>query len=415
MTLLKWRGLLLVGLAAIAWSPPAAADEREPLSLREALARSGVEQEGAAPTNPRISGPRQDVAAAAALVDQADTRPNPSISLEAENVAGTGVFSGLDATEYSLTANLPIELGGKRRARVQTAQAEFAATQLRGEMAVAELGWMVRQRYVDAVAAEARVDLLRDIRERDVELARIAQALVENGREPPLRAMRARSALAETEADLIAAQAEALAARQALGALWSDETAPSVPSTFPAIEPPDHLMAGHSGLRLRIAAAEREAAEAQVARERTLAVPDPRVSAGVKRFEESGDQAFVVGVSVPLPIWNRNQGNVAAAQARARAASAREAIALADYRQDVAQARADYLAAEARARTLSKESLPQAEEALRLAQIGYRNGKFPLIEVLAAAETRDGIRREIIAASAKQGRAAALLIRLAAQ
>ena len=135
----------------------------------------------------------------------------------------------------------------------------------------------------------------------------------------------------------------------------------------------------------------------------------------MKRFEESDDQAFVVGVSVPLPFWNRNQGNIAAAQARARAATAREAVALADYRQAVAQARADYLSAEAKAQTLADESLPQAEEALRLAEIGYRNGRFPLIEVLAAAEARDDIRRALIDAREMQGRAAARLIRLAAQ
>jgi cobalt-zinc-cadmium efflux system outer membrane protein len=144
-------------------------------------------------------------------------------------------------------------------------------------------------------------------------------------------------------------------------------------------------------------------------------VPDPTVSAGVKRFEESNDNAFVVGVSIPLPLRNRNQGSVAAAQARARAAGAREAVAMADYRQEVAQARADYLSAEAKSTTLEERSLPQAEEALRLAEIGYRNGKFPLLEVLAAADTRDSIRRSIIDAREAQGAAAARLIRLAAQ
>src|SRR5690606_5662061 len=128
--------------------------------------------------------------------------------------------------------------------------------------------------------------------------------------------------------------------------------------------------------------------------------------------EESNDQAFVVGISIPLPLWNRNQGNVAAAQARARSAAARQAVALSDYRQAVAEARADYLAAEAKADTLEAESLPRAEEALRLVEIGYREGKFALIEALSAGEARDGIRRALIDAREAQGRAAALLIRL---
>lgn len=415
MKLLKWRGALSMGLALLAW--PAAAQTDDVVTLSEALARATGSPEAANPeaTNPRLVGPREDARAAEALVDQARLRPNPEVSLEAENVAGTGVFSGLRSSEYTLSAGLPLELGGKRRARIGAAQAELNVAQLRGQLAEATLGFMVRERYVTAVAANARVVLAQDILDRNRELVRIAGALVEAGREPPLRALRARAALAEAEAELKAAQADALAARFALGALWSTEAPPQVGATFPDIQPPHELLASYSGLDPRIASAERAAAEADIARQRSMGIPDTTVSAGVRRFEESNDQAFVVGVSIPLPVLNRNQGNVAAAQARARAAGAREAVALADYRQEVAKARADYLAAQAKSETLEKDSLPQAEEALRLSEIGYRNGKFPLIEVLSAADTRDSIRRSLIDAREAQGRAAAQLIRLAAQ
>ena len=325
------------------------------------------------------------------------------------------MFSGLRASEYTLSAGLPLELGGKRRARVGAALAELNVAELRGQLAQADLALTVRERYVAAVAANARVELGQDILDRNRELVRIATALVDAGREPPLRALRAQAALAEAEAELKASQADALAARFALGALWSTDTPPQVAATFPDIRPPHDLLADYSGLDTRVATAERRAAEAQIARERSLGVPDTTVSAGIRRFEESNDQAFVVGVSIPLPVRDRNQGNVAAAQARARAAGAREAVALADYRKEVAKARADYLAAEAKSETLAKDSLPQAEEALRLAGIGYRNGKFPLIEVLSAADTRDSIRRSLIDAREAQGRAAAKLIRLAAE
>lgn len=411
----KWA-VRFGGLALIAWPSWACAQDDALLSLNEALQRSGVAAAGAADsTNPRIVGPQQDVAAAEALIEQAGLRPNPQVSLEVENIVGTGMFSGLQASEYTMAAELPLELGGKRRARIEAAEAEFAVAQLQGEFALAELGLVVRQRYVTAVAAQARVELFEDILERERELARIAGALVDAGREPPLRALRAQATLAETEAELKAAQADALAARYALGALWGEEEAPEVPASFPDIEPPYELLADYAGLQTQVAAAERRAAEAEIGRERTLRVPDPTVSAGVKRFEESNEQAFLVGVSVPLPLFNRNQGNIAAAQARARAAAARESVARLEYRQAVIDARADYLAAEARAETLETDSLPQAEEALRLVQIGYRNGRFPLLEVLSAAEARDTIRQSLIEAREARERAAARLIGLAAQ
>jgi cobalt-zinc-cadmium efflux system outer membrane protein len=415
MTLLNWRGALVWGLALLAW--PVAAQTDGVLTLPEALERAmGPSGSGdSSSDNPRLIGPREDTRAAEALVDQARLRPNPEISLEVENIAGSGVYSGVNSSEYTLSANLPLEIGGKRGARVRAAQADLALTQLRGELSRAELGQFIRERFVVAVAAQARVEVAQGIVDRDRELARIARALVESGREPPLRSLRAQSALAEAEAELKAAQADALASRFALGALWSDEGAPAVSSAFPDIKPPQELLVGYNGLEPRVAAAEREVAEAEAAHQRTLGLPDPTFSAGVRRFEESDDNAFVLGVSVPLPLFNRNQGNISAAEARARSARAREAVARADYRQTVAQTRADYLAAEAKAGTLEEKSLPQAEEALRLAEIGYRNGKFPLIEVLAAADARDAIRRSLIDAREAQGRAAARLIRLAAQ
>lgn len=416
MTSLKLRGALMSGLALLAWQAPAAAQSSSPLSLEDALQRSGVAgPEGSIATNPRIVGPQEDIQAAQALVRQAGLRPNPEVSLEVEDFAGTGDLSGLQATEVTLAASLPIERGGKRQARLRAAETEVRVAELRGELALADLGLIVRERYVGAVGAQARVELAEDILERNRELARIAGALVEAGREPPLRRLRAQAALAEAEAELKAAQAEALASRLALASLWAEEAAPQISPTFPNIDPPDELLVGYEALQPRLAAAEREALQAAAARERTLRVPDPIVSAGVRRIQEYDDQAFLVGVSIPLPLRNRNQGNVAAAEARARGAAAREAVTLADFRQEVAQARADYLAAEAQADTLESESLPQAEEALRLSQIGYRNGRFPLLEVLSAAEARDNIRRSLIDAREQKDRAAARLIRLAGQ
>ena len=141
----------------------------------------------------------------------------------------------------------------------------------------------------------------------------------------------------------------------------------------------------------------------------------PRFPTVIRALSGRALNAFVVGVSIPLPFSNRNQGNIASAEANLRAATAREAVALADYELAVARARAAYLAAEARVETLSATSLPQAEEALRLVRIGYSNGRFPLIEVLAAADARDAIREALIAAQQDRGQAAAELIRLAAQ
>ena len=417
MFAISWRAVPVWGLILALSTGPASAQDPRVVTLDDALELSGVAAEADAPTtNPRLVGPRAETDAAVALVDQASLSPNPEVSFDVENVAGSGAFSGLQSTEYTLSVGQRLELGGKRSARIGAAEAQAELASLRADLTTVELGRLVRERYLAAAAAAARVELAEDVVARSEELARIAGVLVEVGREPPLRALRADAALAEARASLVEAEAESLSARTALATLWAGGEAPLVLAEFPDIVPPASLISeAQESLTYRVARAESTAAAAEIERQRSLRIPDPTVSAGVRRFGESGDNAFLVGVSIPLPFRDRNQGNIAAAEARLRAANAREAVALADYEQAVATARARYLGAEARVETLSQTSLPQAEEALRLVRIGYRNGRFPLIEVLAAAEARDTIREALIAAREQRGLAAAELIGLAAQ
>lgn len=417
MSAIRWRGVLIAGLSLAAIATPVAAQELELLSLEDALSLAGVAEGIPGPaTNPRLIGPQAETDAARALIEQARLRPNPEVSFEAENFAGSGAFSGLRATEYTLSVGQRLELGGQRGARIRSAEAEARVTALQGDYSTAELALTVRERYVAATAAVARLELARDIVERNRELARIARVLVDVGREPPLQALRAEATLAEALAELEAAQATDLAARSALAALWGDSgLPPEIDSAFTEIEPPANFLTMEGALPLRVAQAQREAARTEIDRERSLARLDPVVSAGIRRFEDSNETAFLIGVTVPLPFANRNQGNIAAAEARMRAAAAREAVVRADFELALSQTRSRYRAAETRVDTLSQASLPQAEEALRLVQIGYNNGRFPLIEVLAAAEARDGIREALIQAQNDRALLAAQLIWLATQ
>ncbi len=178
MPAIKWRGALIAGLTLAAIVTPVAAQERELLTLDEALGRTGVVAEPAnTELNPRIVGPRAEAEAAQALVGQARLRPNPEISLEVENIAGSGAFSGLSATEYTLAVGQRLELGGKRGTRVEAARAQAQLADLRADLAGAELGFLVRERYVAAAAAASRVELALDVVERNEELARIAGLL----------------------------------------------------------------------------------------------------------------------------------------------------------------------------------------------------------------------------------------------
>ena len=157
MSAIHWRGVLLGGLFLAAQATTVAAQERELLTLEAALARAGiVDSADEPPENPRLIGPRAEADAARALVDQARLRPNPEIAFEAENIAGSGAFSGLQATEYTLSLSQRLELGGKQGARVRAAQAEARVATLSGALSVAQLGRSVRERYVEAGSTPPR-------------------------------------------------------------------------------------------------------------------------------------------------------------------------------------------------------------------------------------------------------------------
>ena len=399
--------LMAGALALLPFSATALAQDA-PLSLNEALALAGVEA-------PTIEAADADAQAARDLERQAGLLPNPDLSIELENVAGSGVYQGLQSNEITVALGQRIELGGKRSARISAARAQTSIAELVWAQTRAELGYLVRTRFAEAAAASGRVSLARQSAVRAAELARIARELVDAGREPPLRALRAEANLGEAKAEVTREVADELNARLALVTVWSASKPPAAIDGDYDMRVPATVTDTASVLAMRRAEAELAAAEAVLRRERSFRIPDIVLSAGIRRFEESNDQAFVAGAAITLPFFNRNQGNVASARARISAARARRDLAFAEAAQSLSAARTTLSAAEARVEVLRNSTLPQADEALRLTEISYRNGRSELVELLAAADARDASQASLIEARLARDIAAATLIRAAAQ
>jgi len=375
-------------------------------TLEEALQRAGVE-------SPQISISEAEIDIAEGNERQAGIGPNPEVSLEVENVAGSGAFSGLRSNETTLMLTQPIELGGKRGARVRAAEARSIVAEFDAQIAQADLALLVRQRYTDAVTAKEQMELARDVLERSTELYRIANELVIAGREPPLRAIRAQAALGNAETNLAIAEADYLNARLALAELWGASSPPETIETLWLN--PDNVTVAQDitdSLTMRRANAELLAAEAAVERERRSAVPDLNIGAGIRRFEESNDTAFTVGASMAIPLRNRNQGSIAAASAEARATEGRMLLMRLQLQREYSTLLNRVDALQQRVETIESLVLPLAEEALDLARTGYRYGKFNLIDVLDAAATRDDARNTLISAREDLAKSTASLVRL---
>ena len=401
---LSLRAALLAG-ALIASSGAAYA---EPVSLAQALTQ-GAEQ------SPRIAEAKAKAAAAEARARQAGASPNPELSVEVENFAGTGVFQGLRSTETTLAISQRIELGGKRSARVSVAKAERDFAFLSYKAAIADLERDIRIAHADLRAAADRAVLARDNVGGSQELARTAGILVDAGRDPPLRQLRAEATLAEAKAEQARTYSELLSARRLLadliGSSDPDLSASEADAeTTPANLPPDTVT-----LDEQLKVAERDVAQARIKVAKADAVPDITASGGLRRFAGGKETALVAQVSIPIPIRDRNLGNIQAAQSDSIAAES----ALARARREESRTRYDTRlllgAAEVRYEALAGSGISQAEEALRLARIGYNAGKFSLLELLDAQTALTSAKLNLIEARLDRARALAALIRANAQ
>lgn len=392
-------------------APEAAVPVRTgPLPSRLTLAEALEEAEA---RSPALAAARAEVEAARGRLRQAKFRFNPALSVDVENFSGTGPYSGFNGTETTVSVNQRLDIGGRRKARMTLADAELAAQEYRFAIARADLGQQVRNLFALGVAARESLTLARENEERARELARIASELVDVGKEPPLRGLRAEAALAQATAALRAAEADELTARRSLAALFGVEVPPSELVGSDMLSPPISVDA-MATLDVRLAEAERVIADAQLRQARAEGRLDPYVGIGVRQLRETGDRALVANLTVPLPVFDRNQGNVAAARSGVQAAEARRNSALANTQAEIANARAALAAAEARVVALEGSGIGQAREALRLAQLSYRAGKSALIELLDAQQAYASTQGELIAARRARAEAQATLARQAA-
>jgi outer membrane protein, heavy metal efflux system len=121
--------------------------------------------------------------------------------------------------------------------------------------------------------------------------------------------------------------------------------------------------------------------------EESKRIPDVTVSGGVRLVNDTDDTGFVVRLSLPLALFDRNQGGVlearhrlAGAEEERRATEVRLAAALAEAYQALLSAYRDVT-------VIQQEVLPAAQEAFDVATEGYRQGKFGFLDVLDAQRT----------------------------
>lgn len=395
--------------AVLAQSAPVISTNPPELTLVQALERAGV-------AAPELDAASADIRAATAGRAVAGLRPNPALSVEAENVVGSGLYKGVDSVEATTSLALPIELGGKRSARIAVANAQVDRASIVAAMAAADLRQSVTEAYVEALASERRLITAREQARLAAEVARAATVRVKAGRASPIEEQRAGVGNLNAQAALARAERQAEVARFLLvQRLGSPIEGPLDAAWFDRVETrhgPLRPIDGEGTLSLAAARADLSTADARVRLARSLRVPDLTLSTGARRLEATNDTAAVFSLSIPLPVFNNGRAALNQATAERDRAEAQRRLTARDVSRSIALAQADVANAAMSAATAKGPALAAAEEAARIARIGYREGKFGQLELIDAERTLSETRTAAIDALAAYHIAQARLERL---
>ena len=382
----------------------AAAATAEPLSLAKAI-------ELALEGNPEVAAAKRQWEATEGQVLQGRSRPNPELAYSLEDTRSK-------TRTQSWQLNLPVELGGKRAARTKAAE----KTREQAQAQLAELQATVRANvaaaYFDVLTAQERLVLARDSAALAKSSTDTVSKRVAAGKVSPVEESKARVAEAGVRVELAQAASEQRNALSRLFALLGRidapytvlegkaENLPSVPS-LADLQP---LISSAPGVVL--ARIEVDRRKALTALEQSKRVPDVTVSVGMQRSNETQRNVLLFGVSVPLPIFDRNQGNLL--EALKLEDKARDELQAATVRlhSEVAQARERLSTITAEVQSLQQEVLPGAKSAYDAATIGFENGKFNFLEVLDAQRTYFTAKSQYLKALGEAHRAAADIDRL---
>jgi cobalt-zinc-cadmium efflux system outer membrane protein len=372
---------LLLPLWLAAWPACALAvvEPSAPLTLPAALALADD-------AHPELAAARHDLLAEDGMVQQAGLLPNPSLTMER-------VDTRRDTRETTIQLSQPLELGGKRSARVQAAQrgregVAAALTQRRAEVrAETAAAWFA------VLAAQEQLRLAQQASELALRAASATGRRVVAGKVSPVEETRAKVAASTVKLDLIKAHSTLVTARARLASLWGNpsprfELVAGEIAALPELPP---LVAQRALLAqapaMQVARAELEHRQALAKVELSRRTPDVALNIGSKRSEELGRTQAVFGLSVPLPLFDRNQGAVLATARQVDKARDGMAAAASRLEAELVAAREEYASARAQAMALQSEILPGAQSAYEAASTGFEYGKFGFLDVLDAQRT----------------------------
>ncbi len=318
---------------------------------------------------------------------QAARLENPEISLSFEDVFGTGEFGGTRSAETTIEMAQRLPLFGKRDKRREAVLAERARLEAALEEARLVLFRETARAFTAALYAQRKVRLYEELFRLSRRLVEVAEAKFFAGKIPETERIRAEIVASRTETALANAREELKEALSRLARLWNGPPPKGVSGDLLRRGALPDWSVAEDHPRLRRYRAEMERLRREIELARAEALPDVTVSAGVRWYNESDEQAYVFGLSLPLPLWNRNQDRIAALRKEITASKLDLRTESLNLKRELIRVKSALTRTLREIENLEGKLLPRAEEIYRRNLEAYRFGKAEFLRVLDAQRT----------------------------
>ena len=380
--LMAWMGLLLSGLQLLGLSTGTQASE--PNSTTYTL---NTVIELALGHNPTIAGAQGLIRQSRGQQVAAGAYPNPSISGSAGRGTIRDPSTGTSILERTVTVEQPLEWQGKRRARQQAADAGVAGAGAAMEETRLNVIAEVKVAFYQLLFAQRDAELATQNLTMVEEVLRTVKVRVAAGEATPFETMKATVEVQKAKKEVARAQNALLVTRARLDMLTAGALGKqfSIQGDFESLQQEldlDALAARaleqHPTLRRLTKLVEQAQFSAILERESRI----PNVTVQGTYHREAGDEAVTAGLSVPLPLWYRRQGEIETALGARHRAEAERLRAQNELTQAITQHVQDVRTANEQIQVFETGLLKQAEQTLRVARVSFQQGAASLLDVL---------------------------------
>lgn len=355
--------------------------------------------------NPELAVYPYDIRAAEARALQAGFRPNPQISLDVENIAGGGEFSGTDAMETTLALSQVIEMGGKRSLRRDVGQWRRQTIERDYELARLDALSAAASRYLEVAQTQRLLVFARQVVDFTSTAENVAQRRFNAGSASRAELSRARTDLMQARLAVSNLTVRLANTKRRLASLWGETSVDftGVEAELFALAPTPEFASVQFQLEQAPQLQQYITLERLRQAELDLAIArgrqDIEVGAGFRRVEDTGDTGVVFSFSMPLGVSNRNQGNITAARENLTKLDLEEKATRVKVFTELRNAFAWLDQARERVTLLREQILPESHQALALIQEGYGDGRFSYLELVEARRQLLSFETEAIVAA----------------